>query len=229
MAVNQATRLGCGRDVDDVWDHIDQPPDEHEQACPYCTKARSDLAELAAATRQLAAADRKDSTLRVPDGMLSDVLTIARTEVRRGRTIPLQRRVPARHHSAGDQDDSDHDGDISGGDPASDLAVSEQLIATVVREVCDRNPDVEVRRVRIDATTTPTAAADAAVIPPTGGAPRAIEPADLYVELQAAVRPNVAIPGLLDDLRRTIQSAVVSRIGTTVSRIDIDVVDLIDV
>ena len=229
MAVNQATRLGCGRDVDDVWDHIDQPPDEHEQACPYCTKARSDLAELSAATRQLAAADREDSALRVPDGMLSDVLTIARTEVRRGRTIPLQRRVPARHLSAGDEGYSEHDGDFSGGDLASDLTVSEQLIATVVREVCDRNPDVEVRRVRIEATATPTAAADAPAIPPTEAPTGAIEPADLFVELQATVRPNVAIPGLLDDLRRTIQSAVVNQIGTTVSRIDIDVVDLIDV
>lgn len=211
MAVTQATRLGCGRDVDDVWDHIDQPPDGHEQACPYCTKARADLAELSVATRQLAAADREDSALRVPDGMLSDVLTIVRTEVRRGRTIPLERRVPAR-------------GDGSEGDLGADLTVSEQLIATVVREVCDLNPDVEVRRVSIDAT-----APSAPAVPRAGGHQGGIEPADLSIDLQATVRPNVAIPGLFDDLRRAIQSAVVTRIGVTVSRIDIDVVDLIDV
>lgn len=208
--MTQATRLGCGRDVDDVWEHIDRPPDEHEQGCPYCTEARADLAELSVATRQLADADRDDSALRVPDGMLSDVLAIARTQVRRGRTIPLLRNMPPGLDSASD--------------PASDLTVSEQLIATVVREVCDLNPDVEVRRVSID-----TAAPPAPALPPTHGRPAEVETADLSIDLQATVRHHVAIPGLLDDLRRTIRSAVVTRIGVTVSRIDIDVVDLIDV
>ena len=210
MAVTQATRLGCGRDVDDVWEHIDRPPDVHEETCPYCTTARADLAELSAATSRLAAADREDSTLRVPDGMLSDVLAIVRTQVRRGRTIPLQRRVPA--------------GPDGAGDPESELTVSEQLIATVVREVCDLNPDVEVRRVGIDATEP-----HAPVEPPTGGGKGELEPADVSIDLQVTVRPHIAIPGLLDDLRREIQSAVVTRIGITVSRIDITVMDLIDV
>jgi hypothetical protein len=210
MAVSQATRLGCGRDVDDVWEHIDRPPDAHELGCPYCTTARTDLAELSTATRQLAAADREDSTLRVPDGMLSDVLAIVRTQVRRGRTLPLLRPSPA-------------PGDGSAPVPAPDLTVSEQLVATVVREVGDLDPDVEVRRVTID--VTPYAAGARS----TGGGPGAAEPADLGIELQVTVLPGVAIPGLLDSLRRAIRSAVVTRIGTTVSRIDIDVVDLTDV
>jgi uncharacterized alkaline shock family protein YloU len=55
-----------------------------------------------------------------------------------------------------------------------------------------------------------------------------VEPADLTIDLQATVRPTVAIPALLDDLRRAIQSAVTHQIGVTVSRINIDVQDLID-
>jgi hypothetical protein len=210
MAVTTTTRLGCGRDVDDVWEHMDRPPDGHEEACPYCTAARADLAELSAATRRLAAADREDSTLRVPDGMLSDVLSIVRTQVRRGRTIPLLRPVPAGHDGAGDE--------------APDLTVSEQLVATLVREVCDLDPDVEVRRVGIDATATPVPATVTA-----GGAPGGIEPADLSIDLQVTVRHDVAIPDLLDGLRRTIRSQVLTRVGTTVSRIDVAVVDLFDV
>lgn len=194
MAVAQATRIGCGRHINDVWDHIDRAPDEHEQGCPYCTQARADLTELSSATRELAAADREDSTLQVPDGMLSDVLAIVRTQVRRGRTLPLQRYV-------------------------SDLTISEQVIVMVVREVCDRNPDLEVRRVSIDATPVPTPVQDGP----------AVEPADLRIDLHATVRPHVAIPGLLRDLRSAVQSAVTAQIGVTVSRIDIDVVDLIDV
>jgi hypothetical protein len=216
MAVTKATRLGCGQDVDDVWGHVDQPPNEHERACPYCAKARADLAELSAATRELVVADREDPTLRVPDGMLADVLTIVRTEVRRGRTVPLQRSAPRRPAGAATTEDT-----IDSVDLASKLTVSEQVIAMVVREVCDQNPDVEVRRVSIEATPTPVAPVDAG----HGG----LEPADLSIDLQATVRTNVAIPAVLSGLRRVIQSEVSRQIGITVSCINIDVVDLFDV
>ncbi|MEO8829118.1 hypothetical protein [Lapillicoccus sp.] len=207
MAVTQATRLGCGRDVDDVWVRIDQPPNEHEQSCPFCTQARADLVELSTATQEMTAADRQDPALRVPAQRLSDILTIVRTEVRRGRTIPLQRRA-----------------DVEKGWVA-DLAVSEQVVATVVRETCDRNPDVEVRRVSIDAAAPVPHDPDH---PHTGSGSTALEPAEVVMDLQVTVSNTSQIPDLLDTLRADLTAAVAAQIGVSVSRINVHVQDLHD-
>lgn len=277
-AAISGTRLGCGRDVDDVWDHIEQPPSAHERTCPYCTQARADLAGLAAATREMTAADRTDPSLHVSDRMMADVLAIVRTEVRRGRTIPLQRRVPgprpwldetttsstAGANTAGTADESTAD-DADDLDPAADLTVSEQVIAAVVRAVCDQNPDVEVGRVSIrdipaSVSDSPVTVGSSANEPnntndpenpenpdnpddpddPEGGGGRAaglgarwgqdlLEPVDVRMSLQARVRHGVAIPGLVEGLRGVIRSTVAAEIGVTVSRVDIEIKDLIDV
>ncbi len=236
---SQATRLGCGRDVDDVWDTIDRPPNTHERACVYCTQARTELAALAEAARDLSAADRQDPNLRVPDQMLANVLAIVRTEVRRGRTIPLQRRVPPAAPTA-DPGHNPGPDPVSGGKPGPDaglsdvpgLTVSELVIATVVRETCDRNPNVEVRRVSIDSTPAqPTRTGTPHNV--TAGdetGPRAgeVEPVDVSMDLQATVSHTAAIPALLTGLRTAIQAAVAAQIGVTVSRINVDVQDLLD-
>ncbi len=195
MAVTQATRLGCGRDVDEVWANVDQPPTLHEQTCPACAKARADLTELSTATHGLVDADREDPALRVPERMLTDLLAIVRTEVRRGRMIPLLRSTNS----------------------GPDLAVSEQVIATVVRETCDLDPQVEVRRVDIDTTTQER---------PTGA--DVLEPGDVSMGLQVTVSRSAAIPRLLEGLREAIREAVTGEVGITVSRIDIDVQDVHD-
>lgn len=191
MAVTQTTRLGCGRDVEEVWAHVDEPPTAHEHACPDCTKARADLAELSAATRELRDADRDDPDLRVPEGVLTDLLAIVRTEVRRGRLIPLER--------SGD------------GDPA--LAVSDQVIAGVVRDSCDADTEVEARRVGVEAAAS---------------APGSTGPAEVTVRLQVSVGRAAAIPRLAARLRDTIRDDVSARVGVTVSRIDITVEDVHD-
>ncbi|MEO7060893.1 MAG: hypothetical protein ABI083_14325 [Lapillicoccus sp.] len=215
-----ATRLGCGRDVEDVWETIDHPADDHERGCAYCGQARAELAALSAATQDLTTADRQDDRLRVPDQMFTDVLAIVHTEVRRGRTIPLQRRATGR------------------GGPVTetglpDLTVSELVIATVVRETCDRNPDIEIRRVSIDATAPTPAPARATrglgADDDTGPDPEDREPNDVSMALEATVSATAAIPLLLTGLRAAIQTAVATRIGVTVSRIDVDVQDLTDV
>lgn len=193
MAVTQATRLSCGRDVDEVWANIERPPTPHERTCPACTSARADLVELSAATRAMVDADRDDPDLRVPEGVLTDILAIARTEVRRGRMIPLLRSAA----------------------PEPALAVSEQVIATVVRAACDRDPEVEVRRVDVDA------------VPPDGPTEDdAIEPGNVSMGLQVTVGPSAVISRLLDGLRAAIRQAVTDEVGVTVSRIDIDVLDV---
>lgn len=229
----QATRLGCGRDVDDVWGTIDRPPNEHEQSCSYCTQARAELAALSEATHDLTAADQQDSNLRVPDQMLANVLAIVRTEVRRGRTIALQHRIPAAAATAGPgsgPDSGPKPGDGTGLVAVPELTVSELVIATVVRETCDRNPDVEVRRVSIDASPARTTLTghNRATGQETGPQPGEVEPADVSMDLQATVSRTAAIPALLTGLRTAIQAAVAAQIGVTVSRINVEVQDLLD-
>lgn len=244
ISASQATRLGCGRDVDDVWGTIDRPPDAHEQSCPYCTQARAELAVLAAATNDLRASDQQDQKLRVPNHILTNVLAIVRTEVRRGRPIPLQRRVPAVTGADAPTHSQNPPASKDGNDTAAaktrldaavdlpDLTVSELVIATVVREICDWNPAVEIRRVRIDATPAPTTCtrdspsrwADRGGVPQPG----AVEPADVSMDLQATVSRTAAIPTLITGLRTAIREAVATRIGVSVSRIDVEVQDLFD-
>ncbi|MEO7751909.1 MAG: hypothetical protein ABIS35_00700 [Terracoccus sp.] len=194
MAVTQATRLSCGRDVDEVWANIGGPPTVHEESCPACTRARADLAELSSATDAMVDADRQDASLRVPEGRLADILAIVRTEVRRGRMIPLLRSAATE----------------------PELAVSEQVVATVVRATCDLDPQVEVRRVNI------------VTVPPSSAAGDALEPGDVAMDLQVTVGHAVAIPRVLEGLRTAIRRAVAGEVGVTVSRIDIDVQDVHD-
>jgi uncharacterized alkaline shock family protein YloU len=189
MAVKGATRLGCGRDVDEVWAHVGEPPTPHEQSCPDCTKARAELAELSAATHELRDADREDPALRVPEGVLTGLLDLVSAEVRRGRMVPLTRTL----------------------DPEPTLSVSEEVIASVVREVADRLTDVEVRRV---AVAVPAVEAESP------------EPADITLRLQLTVAPRVSIPRLLERLRGAIRDEVTSLVGPTVSRIDVAVEDV---
>lgn len=228
ISSSQTTRLGCGRDVDQVWDTIDQPANQHERTCPYCTQARSELATLAAATNELRTVDQQDQNLRVPDQMLSNVLAIVRTEVRRGRTIPLQRRVSAVPASP------DH---LTGAGlgpvgQVPDLTVSELVIATVVRQICDRNPQVEARRVRIATSPAPSTAPQ---WPPSSASasaetrnPGGVEPTAVSIDLQVTVSHTATIPALIAGVRTAIQQAVNAQIGISVSQINVEVQDLHD-
>jgi hypothetical protein len=127
---NSTTRLGCGRDIDEVWANADAPPNAHEMECPDCQAARESLAELNNATRELRSSDREDPNLRLSADLVSKITSIARAEVRRGRRIPLRRGQ-------------------SGTDEA-DLTVSEQAVATVIRHTCDQLLDIEARRCRVE-------------------------------------------------------------------------------
>lgn len=143
---NSTTRLGCGRDIDEVWAHADAPPDAHELECPDCQAARASLTDLNAATRDLRSRDQDDPNLHLSADLLSKITSIARAEVRRGRRIPL-RRGPTETEEA-------------------ELTVSEQAIATVIRHACDQSPDIEARRCQVEITD------DAAGLDPDGVAIR---------------------------------------------------------
>lgn len=126
MAMKQtSTQLGCGRSIDGVWDNIGHRPDPHEATCPFCQAARADLAGLADATHQLRHDDAHNPDLQAGPDVVNRIMAIARSEVRRGRRLPL-------HHPGPDQ--------------VSELTVSEQAVTAAIRRVGDRTRAVQIRR-----------------------------------------------------------------------------------
>ncbi len=197
MALTDTGRLGCGRDVDDVWANINHEPDEHEATCPDCQAARADLAGLAAATTAMVETDRDDTRLVARPGALAAIVAIARTEVRRGRTLPLLTASP---------------------DAPDQVTISEQAVASIVREQCDSLDDIEGRRCRVRV-----------VDDQPGHAPTGVGTAtSLAVELSLTVGRSVRIPPLLTDLRHRISVAIHRQIGVPVTSIAIHVEDLHD-
>lgn len=130
MAVDDQPRLGCGRLVDDVWDHAAWPADAHELTCPFCTDARARLVRLSAATEQLKHHDQTNADLQISTSVKTAIMNIARAEVRRARHIPLEQ-PPA-------------------GQVASPLLISEQAVAAVVRAAADTVRGVRARRCAVD-------------------------------------------------------------------------------
>lgn len=127
MAVANGSQLGCGRDINDIWDHADAPPTAHEIGCPECQAARASLAELSIATQELR---RRDRDLHLSADLVTKVTNISRAEVRRGAQIPLSHRANGT------------------GQPA--MTVSEQAIASVVRHAADQMADIEARRCSVE-------------------------------------------------------------------------------
>lgn len=130
MAVDDQARLGCGRSIEDVWDHADQPAHAHEAGCPFCADARAGLARLSAATDELKRHDDANPALQISSTVKTAVMGIARAEVRRTRRIPLEQAPP-------DQVEAP-------------LTISEQAITTVVRAAADAVPGVRARRCSVD-------------------------------------------------------------------------------
>lgn len=211
-----STQLGCGRDIDQVWDHLDRAPDPHELTCPYCQAARADLAGLAEATRQLRVDDATNPDLQPGPAVLDRILAVARAEVRRGRRLPL------------DQPDSD------GTTPNT---VSEQAVTTVVRRVGDRTADIQIRRCSI-ATISPVGTGS--VPAPSGDAdaagsvgallagPLEASPAAVAVSLRVSVAHDLPIVRATVQLRSAVVEAVDQEIGIDVTSVDIHVEDVHD-
>jgi hypothetical protein len=191
---NSTTRLGCGREIDEVWANADAPPNAHERECPDCRAARASLTELTTATRELRSHDREDPDLRLSADLVSKISSIARAEVRRGRRIPLQPSPP--------------------GIEEADLTVSEQAIATVIRDTCDRLPDIEARRCSVEVVGEGTDADSDSVA--------------IRVHLRISVSALTASPGRIEDLRQEIIAAVEDQVGVTARIVDIDVEDVHD-
>lgn len=224
-----STRLGCGRDIDDVWENVPNAPTPHEVTCPDCQAARADLAGLAAATKDLHHDDTVDTELQTSPQVIDRILTVARAEVRRGRRLPLRRPGP---------------------DQTSDLTVSEQAVATMIRRVGDQSPAIQIRRCAItlitDEPSTPQPGDESSpTFVRTDADPHddelaqvasAVTPVDqrpgpaanVRVALRVSVGSAVSIVGLVDALRMMIIDAIHRDVGMNVVGVDVAVEDLHD-
>lgn len=203
MALTDSNRLGCGREVDDLWARIGREPDGHEADCPYCQSARQDLSELASATTALTESDATDDLLVSRPGALAAVMTIVRTEVRRGRTLPLVTPSPT---------------------DRGELTISEQAVASIVRDACDGFADLEGRRCRVIVADEQIRSPSAPSAPSASPGPNA-----LLIELSVTVAREVSVPQLARELRSAVGEVVRRRVGVPVSSMTIHVEDLHDV
>ncbi|SDS92346.1 hypothetical protein SAMN04488543_2650 [Friedmanniella luteola] len=135
MAVTDPSRLGCGRDIDEVWESLDEPPGPHERGCPFCQDARASLDGLAAAAAALTAADRDDPALHTSASVLDSIFSIARAEVRRGRRLPLVR--------------------LRDDELTAELTVSEQAVVGIVWATGDEMPGLQARRCAVELVDDP--------------------------------------------------------------------------
>ncbi|EMD23178.1 hypothetical protein [Amycolatopsis azurea] len=127
MAVNHATQdylLPCGRDVEQVWNRLDEidagRADAHELDCPHCQATRESLRVLRGLTRELAEDDAEPS----PD-LTSRIMSAVRAEVRRRDLVPLTSPEPG------------------------EVWVSDQAVAAVLRFAADSVNGVRARRCRV--------------------------------------------------------------------------------
>ena len=86
MAVNVAgDRLPCGRDIDQLWDHLAKgAPDEHARSCEYCQAALNEIRPLRTATSELAA-----EPVRPPADLSGKVMAAVRARVAGAPRIAL--------------------------------------------------------------------------------------------------------------------------------------------
>lgn len=192
MAVETDHRLGCGRDIDDVWSHADAPPTTHELSCADCQAARRSLTQLNDATEHLKTQDRDDPDLHLASDIVDKVTAIARSEVRRGARIPLERSE----------------------DSTTELSISEQAIATVIRHTSDLIPGIETRSValRLHEEDGPE-----------------ISSVKIAVRLRVTVSATSSIIDQVALLRARLMGAIQVEVGLDTTRIDVLVEDLSDV
>lgn len=107
MEVNQDYELPCGRELETLWENLDEA-DDHQAECVHCRTARESLLALRSATQELI--DEPDPT---PPDLVGRIMSAVRAEVRRGQML-----------------------DLSAAEPGS-VEVSEQAVAVVLRYAAD--------------------------------------------------------------------------------------------
>lgn len=128
MAMNDDhSRLGCGRELDEFWASIDEPPSAHEQSCADCQSARNSLYHLAAVTESMRERDKIDPDLQPGSRVKEAIMLVARAEIRRGKKTPLKRTS------------------------LGAIEISEQALVALIRFAASTLPGVRARRCEIEA------------------------------------------------------------------------------
>lgn len=122
MAVNRANEdylLPCGRDVEQVWQRLDEV-DAHERGCSYCQATRESLTVLRGLTQELA-----EDTGGPSLDLTGRIMAAVRADVRRHDLLPLPTPEPGT------------------------VRVSAHAVAAVLRFAADGVPGVRARRCRV--------------------------------------------------------------------------------
>ncbi len=127
-------RLGCGEPIDRIWATIAEQPSPHQEQCAQCRAARESLLRLRQATDSLRDADDQNPRLELRENVTAAVMDVARSEVRRGKTIRLA------------------------GAAAGAISISEQAICAVIRDAVREVPGVRARRCHIEVAAEPASA-----------------------------------------------------------------------
>ncbi|WP_082178093.1 Asp23/Gls24 family envelope stress response protein [Arthrobacter sp. ZBG10] len=199
MAMNSdRPRLGCGRDLDEFWATIDEPPTSHELSCPDCQSARNALYHLASVTESMRERDRTEPSLQPGNRVKEAVMMVARAEIRRGRKTALK------------------------DTPLGRIDISEQALTALIRFAASTLTGVRARRCSIAPMQPGTP-----VQPGTTGVP-VPEGTQLTVELQVALASTVRIPDTLAQVRERVGAVVEAQTALLVGSINIIVEDLYD-
>lgn len=202
-----AEKLACGRSLDEVWERVAGPPDDHEASCPYCTEARERLSRLHRATQELTEHEAADPAMEVSPNLKASILDIARTEVRRSRLLPLVQ--PDEQAAEADQ-----------------LTVSERALAERIRAAADSVSGVHSRRCSVELDLAGEGVAAAPVEPDASEA--GDRPARIAVTLRIAVGARTVIPEAVAQVRTAIGEELARRTGLVVTMINITVEDVYD-
>ena len=190
--------LPCGRDPLELVDQFRRGrSDPHSRSCAYCRAAIATDIQTAAFTQYL-----KDLPVRAPDTLLPSVMKRVWTELRPGRTIPIE----------------------SEQGPAF---ATEQAITTLLIDALDQLPDIIVHTCRLRLMDP----ADAESHETDIGARREVQSAgepdqSMQIQIQAAAAFSVDLHELGGVTRSAVAAALMSQFGLRADAIDIDFVDV---
>lgn len=203
-APGERPRLGCGRDLDELWASIDEAPTEHERACDECRSARSALHHLASVTEFMRERDRQDPDLQPGSRVREAIMLVARAEIRRGRRTPLNTTV------------------------LGAIDISEQALTSLIRFAASTVPGVHARRCMI--STADSASHDRATDSRYGrGSPDPVDAHDIRITLRVALSSTTTIPAAMVLVRERVGAIVRAQTSITMKQINIVVEDLYDV
>jgi len=203
----QNGHLPCGADLGVLADQIaeDRAPTDpaHQQTCPHCQEALSELDRLWGDVRELA-----HEEVKTPGGLLSSVMERVRHERAESpdRSLVLEGVVPrlVRHallHS-----------------PRGTTQIAQSVIATLVRRKALATPGVRSIRAEGAAGLLPGEAA--------GGLSVSVEGAVVSAEIGLVVEYGVVIPELVMAVRERIGREVEELTGLSLSVLEVRVVDV---